>query len=65
MAVDYEVQRLPEITAAWRTASARMQTLLNGEPGAADHAVVEHLAGDVQARLAEIQPDPLFKTWHS
>jgi hypothetical protein len=38
-----------------------MQTLLNGEPGAADHAVVEHLAADVQARLAEIQADPLFQ----
>jgi hypothetical protein len=61
MAVDDEVQRLPEITAAWRTASARMQVLLNGEPGAADHAVVEPLAADVQARLAEIQTDPLFQ----
>jgi hypothetical protein len=61
MAVDHEVQRLPEITAAWRAASARMQALLNEEPGAADRAVVEQLAQNVQARLAEIQADPLFQ----
>jgi len=61
MAVDHEVQRLPEITAAWRAASARMQALLNEEPGAADRAVVEQLAPNVQARLAEIQADPLFQ----
>ncbi len=61
MAVPMEAERLPQIVEAWRTASARMQALLNEEGGAADRVVLEDSPADVQARLAEIQSDPLFQ----
>src|SRR5262245_12688627 len=56
-----EVHRMPEITAAWRTASMRMAELAAQEEGIADQVEITDLPEDMQARAVEIGADPLFQ----
>jgi hypothetical protein len=55
-----DVQRIPEITQAWRAASARMAKLASQEAGLPDKIVIEALPKSAEKRLTEIERDPLF-----
>lgn len=56
-----ESARMPQIGRAWRTASARMQELLDDEKGIADCASVTPLPSEVGDRVRAIEADPLFQ----
>src|SRR5439155_10734463 len=48
-----DVQRIPEITQAWRAASARMTELAGLEGGVPDKIAVEAVPKSLETRLAE------------
>jgi hypothetical protein len=56
-----DIARLPQITQAWRAASARMTSLSQSEAGFADRIAAAELPPEVNSRLAEIAADPLFQ----
>ena len=61
MCIPEDIDRLPQISQAWRGASARMVELANEEAGEPDDIAVEDPPAAVRDRLAEIEADPLFK----
>jgi hypothetical protein len=56
-----ECARLPQITEAWCTASARMQSLLDDEKGIADGTTVAPLPAEATNQVRAIEADPLFQ----
>ena len=56
-----EVQRLDAIMQAWAAASGRMTQLAQTEAGEPDAISISDLPADVQARLAEVSSDRLFR----
>jgi hypothetical protein len=56
-----DVARLPEITQAWRAASARMTSLSQSEGGLADRIAAGEVPPEINDRLFQIAADPLFQ----
>jgi hypothetical protein len=59
--IEQEVARLPQITQAWRIASARMTSLAELEPGLPDRIVAVEPPPEIRERLQQIGTDPLFQ----
>jgi hypothetical protein len=61
MCIQADVDRIPEIGLAWRTASTKMQALAMQEAGAPDQIEIADLPAALRPRAAEIGSDTLFQ----